>query len=251
MNAFQRKVGLRVLGIHAGIILFFMFAAFLKGCFKPKPKPEMITYIEIGQPGPAVDIKEVPDQPDPEPEPEQPEPKPPPKPDPKPIPKPIPKPDPKPDIPKPQPKPDPKPPKPKWTPKPIDINKATRVEEKKPPKPIISKNDINRIGESSRKTPAPGPVGNPSEISAYDNLIHSVFNRAWNRPPAAALRPAVVKISITADGRIRSSNLSQSSGDAGFDATVMTAVRSVKILPRKPPAGYPLNGIDVRFSIVD
>lgn len=246
MNAFERKIALRVFGIHVGVVVLVLMVAFLKGCFRPNPKPEMVTYIEFGQPVQGVQVEETEAPPDPEP------PKPQPKPDlPKPQPKPdIPKPQPKPDLPKPQPRPQPKP-KPKWQPtrpEDIDPSKSKKIEPVRK-KPAISSGEIDQAFSDVTKNT--GKAGSPSEIAAYDALIKSVLYNAWKRPAAPAMRPARVTISITAAGRIGSVRLSQSSGDAGFDASVTQAARSVHILPRKPPKGYPLNNIVVNFNIVD
>ena len=74
----------------------------LRGCFRPRPKPEIVTFIEFGQPAEPVALQEVSKMPSPEPE------TPSLVPEPKPVPKPTPKPEPKP-APKPEPKPTPKP----------------------------------------------------------------------------------------------------------------------------------------------
>ncbi len=252
MNAFERKIALRVLGIHGGIILFFLMVAGLKGCFKPKPTPEIVTFIEFGSPAPQVNVQQVEQMS--EPEAPAPEPTPTPAPIKKPVPKPTPKPTPKPKpiLKKVEPKAESKP---KWKPtKASDINpnKSKRIVEK-PVKPTISASDISKelsgIQSSSKATT--GPVGNPNANAAYDSHIYSVFYNAWERPSTAASRPAKITISISSSGRILSSRLSQSSGDSAWDATVLTAVGRVKTLPKKPPVGYPLDNIVVQFRIID
>jgi TonB family protein len=254
MNTFERRVALRVLGIHVGIVLLLLITSALKGCFRPKLKPEIVTFIEFGQPAPPVAVEQVDQMSDPEPPAPQPEPAPMPEPV-KPIPKPTPKPTPKPaPKPKPTPKPEPKPEKPKWKPTPVDqIKKGQKIEPVKPAKPAVSEQDIQKalsgIQSSSPKTS--GPVGNPNAIAAYDSHIYQVFYNAWERPATPAVRPAKVTFSISSSGRILSSRLSQSSGDAAFDASVMAAIRSVSVLPKKPPEGYPLNNNVVQFTIVD
>jgi len=247
MNAFERHIAARVLGIHAAIILVVLMVSGLRGCFRPKPKLEIVTFIEFGSPAPQVDTKEVSKMPDPEPP--APEPEPTPAPVPEPIPEPVkPKPKPKP-VKKPVEKPKPKEPeKPKWKPvdpKDIKIGKKTTVE---PSKPTVSAQDIKKALQGISK---PGPVGNPNETAAYDAHIYSVFYNAWNQPGSPASRPAEVTVSIQANGRIIKKKLSRSSGDSQFDQTVMTAVNSVTIFPKKPPKGYPLDNIVVQFRIID
>ncbi|MDZ8118909.1 TonB family protein [Pontiella agarivorans] len=259
MNRFQRKVALRVLGIHVGVILFFLLISSLKGCFRPKDKPEIVTYIDFGQPAPAVAVQEVEQMQEPEPEPAPaPEPEPEPAPLPEPVKKTLPAPAPKKETPKPKPK---EPEKPKWKPTPVDqIKKGKKIKPKAPPKPALSQKDLERLNKvqskealpSSSAKPVNGPVGNPNEIAAYDAVIYSTFYNRWDRSGLSPTsRPAQVALSINAAGRILTSRLSQSSGDSKFDAAVMLAVRSVTMLPRVPPRGYDLNNIIINFSITN
>lgn len=246
MNAFERKVVLRVALIHLAIIGWFLVAFLVKGCFKRPPKPEIVTYIEFGQPAPPVQVQEVAEQPDPQPEPPKPEP---PKPEPPPIK--IPQPTKKPVPVKKAPKPPP-PKKKEWKPTPVDTSQAKRIEAQRPEprlSPKVIEKELSGITQSSKQTTE--SVGNPNENAAYDALIHRVFNTPWVRPAVPAARPAKVTISISSTGRILSSTLTQSSGDAAFDASVMNAVRTVKMLPRRPPDGYPLDNIVVQYRIID
>lgn len=260
MNLFQRKVALRVLAIHIGVILFLTMISGLKGCFRSKPKPEIVTFIEFGQAAPPVAVQQVEQMNDPDPveaPPPEPVEAPKPAPIPKPTPKPTPTPKPKPkETPKPKPKPEPE--KPKWKPTPVSqIKKGKKIEPVKPAKPAVSDSEIQNALKSvqspsvSSSKPTSGPVGNPNAISAYDAHIFTVFYNAWERPSSPASRPAKVTISISTSGRVLSSRLSQSSGDANFDASVMAAVRRVSMLPKKPPAGYPLDNIVVQYTIIN
>lgn len=242
MNRFERRVTLRVLAIHAGVVLFVILQSVLQGCFHREPKKEIITYIDFGAPAPTPEVQEVQSMSEPEPTPApEPEPAPtpePPKPEPKPVPKPVAKP-----IPKPEPKPKPKP-KPTYT-RPEDIKIGKRVNNPAP-QPTISPSEITRalkdVVDTSR-------VGNPSEIAAYDALIQQTFYNAWTQPAAAAARPTEVTISITSTGRIKSWRLSLSSGDPAYDATVEAAVKRVTALPRTPPSGYPLDNNVITFRL--
>ena len=110
MTSFQRKVALRVVGIHLLVILMLVILSGLKGCFRRKPKPEIVTFIEFGQPAPAVAVQQVAQMAEPEPVAPAPAPEPEPvkAPVPEPVKKTIPKPTPTP-TPKPTPKPKPKP----------------------------------------------------------------------------------------------------------------------------------------------
>ncbi len=255
MNALERKIALRVLGIHIAVIVFFLLVAGLKGCFRPKPKPEIVTFIEFGQPAPPVAVQQVDELADTEPEPPSPKPEPKPAPVPEPIKKPIPKPKPKP-KPEPEPKPEPKPEpeKPKWKPvDPKDIKISDKVVKPKPSKPLVSAAEIQKAlsGISSPNAAPTTTPGNPNEHAAYDAHIYSVFYNAWKQPGTPALRPAEVTISISPNGLITKRKLTGPSGDSTFDQTVMEAVNSVSILPRKPPPGYDLDNIVVQFRIIE
>jgi len=256
MNVFQRKIALRVLGIHCAVVIWLLLFAGLKGCFRPKPRPEIITFIEFGQPAPPVEIQPMAQQPDPEPPAPEPEPAPVPEPIKKPLPKPDPRPAPKPEpapAPKPEPAPKPKPaepekPKQKLV-KPEDIKIGKRINEPKPAQPTVTSKEISNALKDLRRTDQ--PIGSSDANRAYDAHIYSVFYNAWAQPAVPAARPAEVALSITADGRIRNWRLSRSSGDASFDATVEQAVKSISVLPRKPPPGYPLDNIVVQFRIAE
>lgn len=258
MNAFERKVALKVLGVHVAIVLGVLMLALLKGCFRPKPKPEIVTFIEFGSPAPAVQVQEVAEQPEEPPSVEPPSVQPQvekPPPPPKPIPEPqktqltpIKKEPAKMEPPK-------KVEEKKWKPTPIDDIEIGKEIAPKVTKPAVTEKEIEQalknISTAPAKTATPGPVGNPDEISAYDAHIYSIFYNAWVQPASPGVRPAEVTISISSSGRILSSRLSRTSGDTAFDATVMTAVLSVTVLPKKPPTGYPLDNIVVQFRIID
>jgi protein TonB len=244
MNPFERKIAVRVLGIHLGVILFFTLASALKGCFRPKPKPEIVTFIEFGSPAPAVPIQEVTRMADPEPQAPEPTPEPVVIPDP---PKPKPKPKPKP-TPKPEPKPEPKPaPKPKWKPTKVDVSKSKVIPAAKP---AISAAEIEKelkgiVGEPTT-TSSPG---NPDADAAYISQIGNFFDRLWTKPESSApAASAVVRINISKWGTITKRTKIQGSGDAAFDASVMSAVNSVKSVP-KPPSSFPYDYVEVEFRI--
>lgn len=256
MNRFELKITWRVVGIHFAVVGLLLIQSLLHGCFRPKPKPEMVTFVDMVNPAPPVQVQEVQHISNPEPKPEPPQdntPAPePPKvniPEPKPIKKtvqPVKKPVKLPVV---KPKPKPKP-KPKWKPvsaEQIKKNLGKRVKPK-PVKPAISKSEISKA--LSNIVHAPSASGNPSEFSAYDSRIYAIFYGAWNQPASNAARPAKVRISMLSNGRITSRTLIQKSGDDAFDRTVMDAVNSVSELPR-PPSGYPLDNIIVQFTVVN
>lgn len=254
MNRFQRKVALRVLGIHVGVILFFMIISGLKGCFRSKPKPEIVTFIEFGQPAPPVAVQQVEQMPEPEPPAPEPAPTPEPvkpAPVPEPVKKPLPKPTPKKETPKPKPKPK-EPEKPKWKPTPIDQIKKGKKIEPKPKKPAVSSSEISKSlsnVQSKDALPSSGPVGNPDADAAYISQIGRFFDSKWNEPGNASPSSSVVyRIYISQWGTITKRTKIQGSGDSAFDASVKAAVNSVSKAP-KPPPGFPYDYVEVEFRI--
>lgn len=240
MNAFQKKITLRVLGIHGVVIFLVGIVPLMRGCFTPKPK-DLITFIEMGGPAPQVNVEPVSQLPDPEP--------PAPEPPPERIPEPVKK-KPVPIKKKPEPlkkKPDPvKKPKQRLA-RPEDIKIGPKVKST-PKKPRVSERDIKNAMEGIT-SPSAQASGSPSEFAAYDAQVMRRFYGVWTRPAAPAARPAEVKIFVSKNGLITGRTLVKGSGDPSFDQSVMAAVRSVSTLP-KPPAGYPDNFV-VRFSIND
>jgi len=257
MNRFQRKATLVIYGAHA-FVFFWCFVVLLwmsalKGCFQPKPKPEIVTFIEFGQPASPVAVQEVEQMQPPEPSP--PEPTPPPV---EPV-KPAPIPEPtkkiiKPKVENKEPKVTPKKvEKPKWTPKKaseIDTSKAKRIE---PVKPAVDPSEISQAlkgVQSNEKLPtAPGPVGNPDADAAYIAQIGRFFDSKWAEPPnASPASSAIYRIYISQWGTITKRTKIQGSGDSAFDASVSAAVNSVSTAP-KPPAGFPYDYVEVEFRI--
>jgi len=253
MNPFERKVTVRVLGIHLGVVAFLMMNSALKGCFRPKPKPEIVTFIEFGSPAPKVHVQEVEQMAKPEPAAPAPKPEPAAIPEPakpKPKPKPTPKPEPKP-APKPETKAAPKPePKPQWKPvDPKDIKIGKKINDPAP-KPVLSEDVIekNLKGIVGDPTPRMTP-GSPDADAAYISQIADFFDRLWTKPDSSApAASAVVRIHISKWGTITKRTRIQSSGDAAFDASVMSAVNSVNSVP-KPPSSFPYDYVEVEFRI--
>jgi TonB family protein len=245
MNEFHRKITLRVLGVHAAIIILMIAIPAIKGCFKRKPK-EIVTFIEFGGPAPEVSIEQVTRMA--EPEPPAPEPKPATIPEPvKSKPKPVPKPKPKVEKPELKPAPKPKEPeKPKWTPvDPKDIKKGKKVNET-PSKPAVTSAEITKALSGISL----GSTGDPSQFNDYYARVISLFYNHWTPPASAtsATGSAIVRISMRKDGRITKRAKIKGSGDALYDRTVMEAVNKVSIMP-KPPSNYPYDFVEVIFTL--
>lgn len=244
MNTFERKIALRVVGLHAAVIFLMIVIPALKGCFRPKPK-EIVTFIDFGGPAPQVSVQEVASMAEPEPPAPAPEPEPAPIPEPVKVkPKPRPKPEPKKETPKPKPK---EPEKPKWKPvKASDIKIGKKVKTATP-KPAISSSDIKRalsgIASSSSST------GDPSRFNDYYARVFTLFYNHW-KPPAAAssASSATVRISMRKNGKITKRAKIKGSGDPLYDRTVMDAVNAVSMMP-KPPSNYPYDYVEVTFTL--
>ena len=257
MDAFRKKVALRVVGAHAAIVALVLLVPLLRGCFRSKPR-EIVTFVEFAAAPPQVSVEDVPQLAEPEPEPPAPAPEPEPAPIPEPAkPKPVPKPKPKPKPkakPKPKPKPKvqaskPKPKKPKW--KPVDpkhIKIGKRVDAPSP-KPALSSAEISRalagIASSSSATTA-----DPSRFNSYYARVMRLFYTHW-KPPATATSAsgsAIVRIYMRKNGQIVKRKKIKGSGDAVYDRTAMDAVNSVGTLP-KPPPDYPFDYVEVVFTL--
>ena len=252
MNRFTRRVVIRVLGIHAAVVLFVLLQSMLQGCFHPEPKREIVTFIEFGKPGPAPNVQEVDHMDEPE-RVEEPAPleeiTPTPKelePPPRELPVPVPN-DPIPVDPTPKEQKVLEPPKKRsdWTAASVDeIKVAPLIEVPRTQTPKIN------VSEAFSDLTASSNAGNPDEISAYDALINKAFHNAWVQPAAPASRPAKITISISSTGRITGWKLTQSSGDAQYDESVRSAANKISVLPRKPPKGYPLKDIEINFNVL-
>jgi len=247
MNAFQKKIAWRVVGVHVAVVAVFWLCSVIPHCFRPKPK-EIVTFIEFGGPAPQVDVTPVSQMA--EPEPPAPEPKPAPIPEPvkpKPKPKSTPKPKPKPKVEKPKPKEPEKPKKKKYTAS-KDIKIGKKVNEQ-PTKPVISSSDIKKA-LSGISSPAVGTTGNPSQFNDYYARVMSLFYNHWKPPASAssATGSAIVRISMRKNGQITKRTKIKGSGDPLYDRTVMDAVNAVGTMPR-PPSNYPYDYVEVIFTL--
>jgi protein TonB len=254
MNEFQRKITLRVVGIHAAVIFLLLVTSLTKGCFKPKPK-EIVTFIEFGGPAPQVNVEQVEQMAEPEPvapEPPAPEPEPAPipepvKPKPKPKPKPVKKPKPKPKIETPKPKPVEKP---KW--KPVDsknIKIGKKVGDSTPKTKSVSAADIKKALSGIASSSSSSSSGNPSQFNDYLASVMRMFYNKWVPPASAssATGSTVVRISMRKNGQIIKRKKTRGSGDSLYDKTVMDAVNAVSTMPR-PPSNYPYDYVEVSFT---
>ncbi len=251
MNAFQKRITLRVVGVHVAVVLVLLFSSLLRGCFKPKPK-EIITFIDFGAPAPQVTIASVTEMAESEPEPVAPAPEPAPIPEPVKLkPKPVAKPKPKPRVETPKPKPKPKEPeKPKWKPTdPKKIKIGKRVNDAPAPRAISSADIKKALAGISSSSPSVA-TGNPSQFNAYYGQVMRLFYNHWKPPGSAssATGSTTIRISIRKNGQITKRKKRTGSGDSLYDKTAMDAVNAVSVLP-KPPSNYPYDYVEIVFTL--
>jgi len=88
---------------------------------------------------------------------------------------------------------------------------------------------------SSKVVPLPGLDGGEAFIG-YRTAIFNAYYHAWNTPEATTHRTAVadVKIVVSRDGEIISSEFVSKSGDGAIDRSVQRALDAVKHLPPFP-----------------
>lgn len=257
MTRFQKQVMLKVGAVHFIAIFLMAVIPLLRGCFKPKPPKEMITFIEIGSPGPPVEITEVSSLPEPIAPPPDTVVEPPSEPDPVPeaIPEPVKpkekvklKPPEKPKPPKevaPKPKPVEKP-KPKYV-KPSEIKIGPKVESAKP-KPKVDTSAIRKNLQSWAKSGG-STSGNPSEFNDYFLRVRNAVYGAWTPPASADPRnETVVRVHILKNGQIIKRAKIAGSGDPVYDRIVMEAVNALSTLP-VPPANYPYDFVEIVFTL--
>ncbi len=216
---------------HAVVIVLLLVVPLLHRCTRPQKPKEIITFVELVQPG-----APAPSAPAPQPEPEPPKPTPPKPPEPKPEPEPIKEP-----VKQPEPKPKPEVKQPKEVK--VNTNRIVRkVEEKKPVKqePKLTEkqlrdmlsSDLPTSSSASMSTASPG--GSTSALGAYYGRIYPILFAAWQRPPGIAGLTTTVSIRIAKNGSILQRNLVSGSGNPQMDESVMQALRSVSSLPSLP-----------------
>ena len=203
----------RVLLVHIGVVTFFLLFSFLKGCFKLRPKPEIVTYIMLGE----VDAKSKPIAVAPLPEPVL---------DSIQEPTPINK-------------------KPSWKPTPVnEIRKGKRVTSA----PAMPKIDASTIEKTLAE--AKPILGSSDPFAAYYKEVMRLLYARWSPPTrvGGGSSVSVVRFEVQASGKILTRSLVEGSGVNAYDESVMQAAASVSHLPRLPE-GYPYSYIEVVFTI--
>ena len=213
MHAWWRRLFGRVLLVHIGVVAIFLLFSFLKGCFKPRPKPEIVTYIALGE----VDAKRKPVELAPLPEPVLDSVQ-----DSTPIKK-----------------------KPSWEATPVnEIRKGKRVTSA----PAMSKMDELTIEKALAELKP--IVGSNDPFAAYYKEVMRLLYARWSPPTRVEVGSSVpvVRFEVQASGRILTRTLVEGSGVKAYDESVMQAVASVSQLPQLPE-GYPYSYIEVVFTI--
>lgn len=216
----------RVLLVHLGVVVLVLLSSFLRGCFAPRPTPEIVTYIDFGGAVAEVEVVEVAE----------------PVVEPVPAPKPVPTPTP---VPKPSlvPKAEPAP-KPTWKPTPVsEIRKGKRMEEVQQPA-RVSASEIEEALRVERR----GARSADAFAGYYAQVRRLLFAR-WTPPEWwEGGRAPVVRFEMSRSGEILGRSLVVRSGVKAYDDSVMDAARAVERLPR-PPAEYAFGYVEVVFTV--
>ena len=203
----------RVLLVHIGVVTLFLLFSFLKGCFKPRPKPEIVTFIELGEGAVQRNPVELAPVPEPVVDPVR---------EPAPIKK-----------------------KPLWKPTPVnEIRMGKRVTSA----PVMPKVDASTIDKALAEVKP--IVGSSDPFASYYREVMRLLYARWIPPTRIGERGSapVVRFEVQASGRILARTLVEGSGIKAYDESVMQAVASVLQLPRLPE-GYPYSYVEVVFTI--
>jgi protein TonB len=132
------------------------------------------------------------------------------------------------------------PPKPKDPEKPKEFKKGERITKPVPKSTVDPKNDFTKLKPVTDKKLSPKEIANAlasgakagirnqlpaNEISLCVSLVRNALYEAWDQPGQgeAGSRPAKLYIRLDASGRISIYRITQSSGSAHFDTTVLKA----------------------------
>ena len=203
----------RVLLVHIGVVTLFLLFSFLKGCFKLRPKPEIVTFIELGEAAAQRNPVELAPVPDPVVDPVR---------EPAPMKK-----------------------KSSWKPTPVnEIRKGKRVTSA----PTMPKVDASTIDKALAEVKP--MVGSSDPFASYYKEVMRLLYARWSPPTriGGGSSAPVVRFEVQASGRILTRTLVEGSGVKAYDESVMQAVASVSQLPRLPE-GYPYSYVEVVFTI--
>jgi TonB family protein len=216
--------------VHLGVVLLVLLSSFLRGCFMPRPTPDIVTYIDFGGSAAEVEVVKVAE------------------PVVEPVPVPVEQPAPRLEstpVSKPKPTPAPEPaPKPAWKPTPVsEIRKGKRVEEVREPR-RVSASEIEEALRLERR----GGRSADAFADYYAQVRRLLFAR-WTPPVLReGGRAPVVRFEMNRSGEILGRSLVVRSGVKAYDDSVMEAARAVGRLPR-PPADYAFGYVEVVFTV--
>ena len=213
MHVGWRRVFGRVFLAHIGVVTIFLLFSFLKGCFKPRPKSEIVTFIEFSEmasQGKLVELAPVPEP-----------------------------------VVEPALESAPVKMKQSWKPTPVnEIRKGKRVTSA----PVMPKVDASMIENALAEVK---PIlGSSDPFASYYTEVMRLLYARWSPPTRVGEERSapVVRFEVQASGRILTRTLVEGSGVKEYDESVMHAVESVSQLPRLPE-GYPYSYVEVVFTI--
>lgn len=132
---------------------------------------------------------------------------------------------------------------------------AKTVQSKKRAEKSAVAHDLAALSRTAAKTEiggsADGTVGASGLVQIYASIVKEEVRKNWRYPVFGQKDNLVarVRIELKSSGEISSVKLLDSSGNADFDDSVLTALRDTEVLP-KPP-GTSIRNIVVNFNLHD
>jgi periplasmic protein TonB len=161
----------------------------------------------------------------------------------------------------PEPKPNPEPPK-NDVPKTVPAPKPEIVRAAPPPPTQMAPPPSSAPSVAPSVAPPPAEIpsfdfdgGKPVESSSdpgvlYKSFVEYTLRSRWARPEGVADNSfaAQVEVTISPDGRVRSFEWKQGSGNAAWDDSVRKVLAETASIGRPPPKGFPQK-ILIRFDV--
>lgn len=131
-----------------------------------------------------------------------------------------------------------------------DIVEAKKKEEQK-----AVASDLAALAETAKSTAvtgsAEGTAGASGLVQVYASIVQEAVRKNWRYPVFGQKQNlmARVQIQLKSSGEISGIKLLESSGNADFDDSVLTALRDTEVLPEPP--GNSIRTVVVNFNLHD
>lgn len=132
---------------------------------------------------------------------------------------------------------------------------ANDVEKKEKAERNAFSKDLASLAETAKATEisglTDGSAGASGLVQVYGSIVKEAVRKNWRYPVFGQKNnlTASVKIDLKASGEISNVQLVESSGDADFDDSVLTALHDTEVLPEPP--GNSIRSIIVNFNLQD